>query len=111
MSMGRAPKQNETRNVVKDQLKTDVRTNNSHTADKFYHDADAMMIEMLSLMSMSGDEDDDGNDDVNANSSKVLTMADRLNNKLNYKSSNLIFSKISFQSIFQNQINFRNKIN
>ena len=64
-----------------------------------------MMIGMLSLMSMSDDEDDDGNDDVNANSSKVLTMADRLNNKLNYKSSNLIFSKISCQSIFRNQIN------
>ena len=61
---------------------------------------------MVMQTSMSDDEDDDGNDDVNANSSKVLTMADRLNNKLNYKSSNLIFSKISFQSIFQNQINF-----
>ena len=65
-----------------------------------------MMTRMLSLMSMSDDDGDDGNDDVNANSSKVLTMADRLNNKLNYKSSNLIFSKISFQSLFQNQINF-----
>ena len=65
-----------------------------------------MMTRMLSLMSMSDDEDDDGNDDVNANSSKVLTMADRLNNKQNNKSSNLIFSKISFQSICQNQINF-----
>ena len=60
------------------------------------------MIRMLSLMSMSDDGDDDGNDDVNANSSKVLTMADRLNNK----SNSLIFSKISSQSIFQNQIKF-----
>ena len=60
---------------------------------------------MVMQTSMSDDEDDDGNDDVNANSSKVLTMADRLNNKLNYKSSNLIFSKISCQSIFRNQIN------
>ena len=64
------------------------------------------MTRMLSLMSMSDDEDDDGNDDVNANSSKVLTMADRLNNKLNNKSNSLIFSKISCQSIFQNQIHF-----
>ena len=69
----------------------------------------AIMIGMLSLMSMSDDEDDDGNDnhDGNANCSKVLTMADRLNNKLNYKSSNLIFSKSVFnhfskiKSIFQ----------
>ena len=59
---------------------------------------------MVMQTSMSDDEDDDGNDDVHANSSKVLTMADRLNNKLNNKSSNLIFSKIRFQSIFQNQI-------
>ena len=61
---------------------------------------------MVMQTSMSDDEDDDGNDDVNANSSKVLTMADRLNNKLNIKSNSLIFSKIRFQSIFQNQINF-----
>ena len=61
---------------------------------------------MVMQTSMSDDEDDDGNDDVNANSSKVLTMADRLNYKLNNKSNSLIFSKISFQSIFLNQINF-----
>ena len=66
----------------------------------------AMMIRMLSLMSMSDDEDDDDNHDGNANCSKVLTMADRLNNKLNNKSNSLIFSKISCQSIFQNQIHF-----
>ena len=54
-------------------------------------------------MTDEDDEDDDGND----NSSKVLTMADRLNNKLNYKSSNLIFSKINFpkSNQFSNQIN------
>ena len=44
----------------------------------------AMMIGMLSLMSMSDDEDDDGdddgNDDENDHSSKVMTMADRLYN-------------------------------
>ena len=44
----------------------------------------AMMIRMLSLMSMSDDEDDDGdddgNDDENDHSSKVMTMADRLYN-------------------------------
>ena len=51
MSMGRPPKQNETRNVVKAQLKTDVRTYNSHITDKFYHDGDA--------------KDGDGNDDRN----------------------------------------------
>ena len=41
MSMGRPPKQNETRNVVKAQLKTDARTYNSHIEDQFYHDGDA----------------------------------------------------------------------
>ena len=59
-----------------------------------------MMTRMLSLMSMSDDEDD-----VNANSSKVLTIADRLNNKLNNKLNSLLFSKISCQSICHNQIN------
>ena len=34
------PNQNETRNVEKTQLKTDVRTYNSHIADRFYHDGD-----------------------------------------------------------------------
>ena len=38
MSMGRPPKQNQTRNVEKTQLKPDVRTYNSH---KFHHDGDA----------------------------------------------------------------------
>ena len=51
MSMGRPPKQNQTRNVEKTQLKPDVRTYNSHIADKFYHDGDA--------------KDGDGNDDKN----------------------------------------------
>ena len=60
----------------------------------------AMMIRMLSLMSMSDDEDDDH--DGNDKSSKVMTMADRLYSQ----SKNLLFSKISFQSIFLNEINF-----
>ena len=41
MPMGKPPKQNQTRNVVKEQLKTDVRTYNSQIADRFYHDGDA----------------------------------------------------------------------
>ena len=50
--MGTAPKPSQTRHVVKAQLKTDVRTYNSHIADsKFYRDGDA--------------KDGDGNDDKN----------------------------------------------
>ena len=41
----------QTRNVLNVQLKTDVRTYNSHIEDKFYHDGDA--------------KDGDGNDDKN----------------------------------------------
>ena len=70
-----------------------------------------MMTRMLSLMSMSDDDGDDGNDDVNANSSKVLTMADRLNNKLNNKSSNLIFSTNQFSITFPKSNKFSNQIN
>ena len=51
LPMGRPPKKNQTRNVVKAQLKTDVRTYNSHIADKCYHDGDA--------------KNGDGNDDRN----------------------------------------------
>ena len=51
MSMGRAPKQNQTRNVVKSQFKIDVRTYNLHIADKFDHDGDAK----------DGDDNDDKN--------------------------------------------------
>ena len=39
--MRKPPNQNQTRNVVKAQLKTDARTYNSHIADKFYRDGDA----------------------------------------------------------------------
>ena len=49
--MGRAPKQNQTRNVVKSQFKIDVRTYNLHIADKFDHDGDAK----------DGDDNDDKN--------------------------------------------------
>ena len=51
MLMKTAANRNQTRNVEKTQLKTDVRTYSSHIADKFYHDCDA--------------KDGDGNNDRN----------------------------------------------
>ena len=56
----------------------------------------AMMIRMLSLMSMSDDDGDDGNDDVNANSSKVLTMADILCNSRIINQEIIYFPKSVF---------------
>ena len=57
MPMGRAPKQNQTRNVVKAQFKTDEELLTSFIMMVMQRMVMAMMTIMLSLMSISDDED------------------------------------------------------